>query len=54
MKDKREKKSTNFKVEEHQLTEWEKRFVREVQVLLKMTLPELMRVEETGIPFTRY
>lgn len=54
MKAKREKKATTFKVEENQLTEWEKKFVREVQVLMKMTLPELMRVEETGIPAMRY
>lgn len=51
MKDQREKKANG---NEQQLSEWEKRFVREVKVLLKMTLPELMRVEQTGIPMSRY
>lgn len=50
MKAKKEKKA----IEEHQLTEWEKKFVREVRVLMRMTLSELMRVEETGIPVSRY
>ncbi len=48
MKKDNEKKSGN------QLSEWEKKFVREVQVLMRMTLPELMRVEQTGIPTRRY
>jgi hypothetical protein len=47
-------KKRNEKRMEHQLTEWEKKVVREVRVLMKMTLPELMRVEETGIPLRRY
>jgi len=53
MKEKKEKNAI-FRIDEYQLTEWERKFVREVQVLMKMTLPELMRVEQTGIPLSRY